>query len=65
MAPALSGGSAMRSDDRLYHQRRERHCRELAERAANPEVRRRHEELAALHAERAARYEAVIETLVN
>jgi hypothetical protein len=44
----------MTSDDHAYHRRRERHCRTMAERASDPEVRRRHEELALLHACRAA-----------
>lgn len=35
-----------------YHRQREQHCRELAEGATDPEVRRRHEELADLHASR-------------
>jgi len=37
-----------------YHRERERHCRTMAELASDPEVRRRHEELANLHASRAA-----------
>jgi hypothetical protein len=41
------------SHDRQYHLRREQQCRELAERATSPEIRRRHEELAQLHADRA------------
>lgn len=44
----------MSNEIHLYHRERERHCREMAERAADPEVRRRHEELASLHAGRAA-----------
>lgn len=36
-----------------YHRERERHCRTMAELASDPEVRRRHEELANLHASRA------------
>jgi hypothetical protein len=39
-----------------YHREREQHCREMAELASDPEVRRRHEELASLHAGRAALY---------
>jgi hypothetical protein len=38
----------------MYHRIRERHCREMAELALDPDVRRRHEELANLHASRAA-----------
>lgn len=45
----------MSHDDRIYyHRERERHCRSMAELAADPEVSRRHEELAELHAARAA-----------
>ncbi len=40
----------------LYHREREQHCRAMAELASDPDVRRRHEELASLHAGRAARY---------
>ncbi len=43
----------MSNDDRQYHLQREQQCRVLAERATDPEVRRRHEELAQLHADRA------------
>jgi len=35
-----------------YHREREQQCREMAESAADPDVRRRHEELADLHASR-------------
>jgi hypothetical protein len=41
-----------------YHREREQHCRTMAELASNPEVRRRHEELANLHASRAAQLSA-------
>jgi hypothetical protein len=44
----------MRTEDLMYHRIRERHCREMAELALDPDVRRRHEELANLHASRAA-----------
>jgi hypothetical protein len=44
----------MSNKDRSYHREREQHCRSMAELAADPEVRRRHEELASLHASRAA-----------
>ena len=37
-----------------YHRQREQHCREMAQSARDPEIRRRHEELARLHASRAA-----------
>ena len=40
--------------DQVYHRERERHCRSLAELASDPDVRRRHEELADLHASRAS-----------
>lgn len=44
----------MTVDDHNYHRERERQCRERAALAADPDVRRRHEELAALHGSRAA-----------
>ena len=44
----------MSYDDHQYHQERERHCRSMAELASDPEVRRRHRELAELHAARTA-----------
>ena len=44
----------MRYHDQDYHRERERHCRSMAELANDPDVRRRHEELANLHATRAA-----------
>ena len=49
----------MSNDIHLYHREREQHCRAMAERADDPEVRRRHEELASLHAGRAALNAAV------
>lgn len=42
-----------------YHRERERHCRSMAQLASDPEVRRRHEELANLHAGRAAQLSSV------
>ena len=33
-----------------YHRQREQNCREMAETANDPDVRRRHQELADLHA---------------
>ncbi len=45
----------MRDDDHSFHRSRERHCRELAERATDPDIRRRHTELAELHATQADR----------
>lgn len=47
----------MSAEDRQYHRERERHCREMAELASDPEVRRLHEELASLHAGRAATHD--------
>jgi hypothetical protein len=44
----------MSYEDHVYHRERERHCRAMAELAQDPDVRRRHEELASLHAGRAA-----------
>lgn len=44
----------MSYDDRNVHREREQHCRSMAELADDPDVRRRHEELADLHANRAA-----------
>ena len=46
----------MSYEDHTYHREREQHCRSLAERASDPDVRQRHEELARLHASRAAQY---------
>jgi hypothetical protein len=43
----------MSFDQMAYHRQREQQCRELAESATDPDVRRRHEELADLHASRA------------
>lgn len=43
-------------ENHIYHREREQHCRSMAKHAADPEVRRRHEELAQLHAGRAALY---------
>jgi len=42
----------------IYHLEREQHCRDMAQLANDPDVRRRHEELASLHARRAALYGA-------
>jgi hypothetical protein len=46
----------MSREIQIYHQEREQHCRAMAQSASDPEVRRRHEELASLHADRAALY---------
>jgi len=45
----------MSEEDLVFHRQREQNCRELAEHATDTEVRKRHEELARLHAELAAR----------
>jgi hypothetical protein len=46
----------MSYEHHIYHLEREQRCREMAELASDPDVRRRHEELASLHAGRAALY---------
>jgi hypothetical protein len=45
----------MGHEDKVYHRERERQCRSMAEHATDPEIRRRHEQLAELHAGHAAR----------
>jgi hypothetical protein len=47
------------NENQNYHREREQHCRAMAELASDPDVRRRHEELASLHAGRAALYSGV------
>jgi hypothetical protein len=47
----------MSYEDHIYHRERAKHCRDMAELASDPEVRRRHEELASLHAGRAELYQ--------
>jgi hypothetical protein len=49
----------MSYDDLDFHRERERHCRSQAELASDPDVRRRHEELADLHASRAAQFDGL------
>lgn len=49
----------MSYEHQRYHREREQHCRTMAELASNPEVRRRHEELANLHATRAGQLSSV------
>ena len=49
----------MSNEHNNYHRQREQHCRAMAELASDPDVRRRHEELASLHAGRAALYGGV------
>lgn len=44
----------MSEENLAYHRQREQHCREMAQSARDPDVRRRHEELARLHASRVA-----------
>lgn len=51
----------MSYEHHIYHREREQHCREMAQLAEDPEVRRRHEELASLHAGRAALYSSMTE----
>ncbi|NUQ17723.1 MAG: hypothetical protein HOP95_04610 [Sphingomonas sp.] len=48
----------MSTEDLSYHRQRERHCRSMAELASDPEARRRHNELAELHAARIAQFSA-------
>lgn len=48
----------MSYEHHIYHREREQHCREMAQLANDPDVRRRHEELASLHAHRALLYSA-------
>lgn len=48
----------MSYNDHLYHRERERHCRDLAQLATDPDIRRRHEHLAELHASRAAMFDS-------
>jgi hypothetical protein len=47
----------MSYEDQSYHRDRERHCRGMAELASDPDIRRRHEELAEMHASRAAGFD--------
>ena len=44
----------MSSTDLAYHRQREQQCRSMAETSSNPEVRRRDEKLADLHASKFA-----------
>ena len=48
----------MSHEDVAYHRQREQHCREMALTASDPDVRRRHEQLAALHALKAGHSDA-------
>jgi hypothetical protein len=49
----------MNNGDQEYHRMRAEQCRELAAAAADPDNRRRHEELAQLHASAAAKSNTV------
>lgn len=40
----------MTSDDKIYHRQREQQCRDMAQGSPDPDIKRRHEELAELHA---------------
>ena len=51
----------MSTADFAYHREREQHCRALAEAASDPDVRRRHEELADLHASQATQFTGAID----
>lgn len=46
----------MSQEHLAYHRQREQHCREMAQFAEDPEIRRRHEQLAALHASRVSQF---------
>jgi len=52
-------------DDHNYHRDRERHCRTMANLASDPKVRRRHEELADLHAGRAEMANSILKMLAS
>ncbi|HWJ59388.1 MAG TPA: hypothetical protein VNR68_07135 [Sphingomicrobium sp.] len=43
----------MRNEEQAYHRERAQQCRTMAEHSADPNIRRRHEELAAMHARQA------------
>ena len=55
----------MSYEDHLYHRQREEHCRSMAQLANDPDVRRRHQELAGLHASRASLYSGAASAAVN
>lgn len=55
----------MSYDKESYHEYRARHCRQMAQSARDPDVRRRHEELAALHASRASHPAALTSTQLS
>jgi len=43
---------AYENDDRIYYRNRERHCREMAEKAADPAVQQIHHQFAEAYARR-------------
>jgi hypothetical protein len=43
------------TSDKSYHRHREQQCRDMAKESPDPEIKRRHEELAELHAGAAER----------
>jgi hypothetical protein len=57
--PLESWSPAIMSDNMVYHRYREQECREMAEHATDPKVRRRHEQLAKLHAHKALEREGL------
>jgi hypothetical protein len=61
LPPNKKAGASVNYDQFMYHREREQHCRSLAQTATDPDVRRRHEELADLHASRAAEYDGITE----
>ncbi|MDQ3482969.1 MAG: hypothetical protein M3448_06140, partial [Pseudomonadota bacterium] len=54
LLPLVTLEAAMSEQSRSYHRQREQQCRELAQSSTHPEIRRRHEELAQLHASAAS-----------
>ena len=55
----------MRYDEQIYHRQRAEQCRTMAELASDAEVRRRHQQLARLHAGRAIDASAMGEPAVG
>ena len=55
----------MSFQDQIYHSQRTEHCRVQAELASDPDVRRRHEELAELHSRRVETRGDVSDAAVN
>jgi hypothetical protein len=58
-------GRIMSYENQSYHRQREEQCRSMAEHASDPDVRRRHEELASLHASRASLYDGAASASAN